>query len=201
MSGLLLLVAASASAVAAAAPDPADPAAIEYFESKIRPILVEHCYKCHSKEAEKVKGGLLLDTREGALKGGDTGPAIDPGHPEKSLLIKAVHYADENLQMPPKGKKLSDEQIADLENWVRMGAPDPRTGKVVAGGPPLSDPVKVRTHWAFQSIRQPAVQAVRNKRWVQTPVDAFVLAKLEEKGLKPASPADKRVLIRRAPST
>jgi len=106
-----------------------DPAGLEFFEQKIRPIFVEHCYKCHSHEAEKVKGGFLLDNREALVKGGDTGPAIVPGESEKSLLIKAVRYTDENLQMPPKGKRLSPEQIAALEAWVRMGAPDTRTSK------------------------------------------------------------------------
>ena len=139
----------------------ADPnrADAEFFEKKIRPVFVEHCYKCHSQEAEKVKGGLLLDTRDGLLKGGDTGPAIVPGDPDKSLLIKAVRYIDEDLQMPPRkgGGRLTDEQIADLEAWVKMGAPDPRTGAaVLQQGPPLSDPAKVRDHWAFKSIRHPA---------------------------------------------
>src|SRR6185436_6039984 len=127
-----------------------DAAGIEFFEKKIRPLLMENCYKCHSHESEKVKGGLLLDTREGLLKGGDTGPAMIPGDPEKSLLIKSVRYTDENLQMPPKGKKLPAEQIADLETWIKIGAPDPRTEKVVASSPPLSDPIRVRNHWAFQ---------------------------------------------------
>src|SRR5437879_5558594 len=102
------------------------PAQMEFFENKIRPILAENCYKCHSLQAEKVKGGLLLDTREGVLKGSESGPVIVPGSPDKSLLIKAVRYTDPDLQMPPKGKKLSDSQIADLETWVKMGAPDPR---------------------------------------------------------------------------
>src|SRR5262245_48897104 len=102
------------------------PAQTQFFESKIRPLLADNCYKCHSQSAEKVKAGLLLDTREGVLKGGESGPAIVPGDPEKSLLIKAVRYADPDLQMPPKGKKLSDQQIADLTSWVKMGAPDPR---------------------------------------------------------------------------
>jgi len=91
---------------------------IEFFEKHVRPVLVENCYKCHSAEAEKLKGGLHLDSKEGVLKGGDTGPAIVPGQPDKSLLIKAVRYADENLQMPPKGKKLTAEQIADLAEFA-----------------------------------------------------------------------------------
>ena len=180
-----------------AAPAP-DPAGIEFFEKKIRPLLAENCFKCHSSEAEKVKGGLLLDTRDALLKGGDSGPAIVPGDPEKSLLIKAVRYGDENLQMPPKNKKLSIEQIHDLESWVKMGAPDPRAGKSAQTGPPLSDPEKVRTHWAFQPIRNPAPPAVKNKRWAQTPLDNFILARIEEKSIKPAPRADKRALIRRA---
>src|SRR5688572_19678863 len=111
---------------------------LEYFEKHVRPVFVENCYKCHSAEAEKVKGGLLLDTRDGLLKGGDTGPALLPGDPERSLLIKAVRYTDENLQMPPKGKKLGPEQIAGLEAWVKMGAPDPRTGKPETRNPKLA---------------------------------------------------------------
>src|SRR5438309_1092463 len=98
----------------------------EFFEKKIRPLLVENCYKCHSHESEKLKGGLFLDSRDGVLKGGETGPAIVPGDPEKSLLIKAVRYTDKDLQMPPKGKKLPEEDIASLVAWVKMGAPDPR---------------------------------------------------------------------------
>src|SRR5207247_3541400 len=119
-----------------------DSAGIEFFEKKIRPIFVENCYKCHSKEAEKLKGGLLLDTREGVLKGGDNGPAIVPGQPDKSLLIKAVRYTNSDLQMPPKNKKLSAEQIADLETWVKIGAPDPRGNLPVAKGAAAKD------HWA-----------------------------------------------------
>src|SRR5437870_3810276 len=102
------------------------PNQVQFFENKIRPILANNCYKCHSQQAEKVKAGLLLDTKEGVLKGGETGPAIVPGDPEKSLLIKAVRYTDPDLQMPPKGKKLSDADIANLVAWVKMGAPDPR---------------------------------------------------------------------------
>src|SRR5206468_5278154 len=109
---------------AASASSPESPG-IEFFEKHIRPAFVEHCYKCHSAKAEKVKGGLLLDSRDGVLKGGETGPSIVAGYPEKSLLIKAISYADPDLQMPPKGDKLSAQQIADLTAWVKMGAPDP----------------------------------------------------------------------------
>src|SRR5438874_9128750 len=102
------------------------PSDLQFFESKIRPIFVENCYKCHSQGAEKIKGGLLLDTRDGALKGGDSGPALVAGDPDNSLLVKAVRYTDEGLQMPPRknGGRLSDQQITDLEAWAKMGAPD-----------------------------------------------------------------------------
>src|SRR5688572_15644116 len=119
---------------------------VDFFERRIRPVLVERCYECHSAQAEKLKGGLLLDTREGLLKGGDSGPAIVPGNPDKSLLIKAVRYTSEDLQMPPKNKKLPDEQIADLEEWVKMGAPDPRTDT----GGRASSRASPEKHWAFQ---------------------------------------------------
>src|SRR4051812_18871363 len=120
--GILFLL-ATASQLAAA---DLTPSQTQFFENKIRPILAINCYKCHSAEAEKVKGGLWVDTRGGLLKGGESGPAISPGDPEKSLLIKAVRYTDPDLQMPLKGKKLSREQIGDLTAWVAMGAPDPR---------------------------------------------------------------------------
>jgi hypothetical protein len=163
----------------------------EFFENKIRPVLVRECYKCHSQQSPKLKGGLSLESREGWVKGGDTGPAIVPGKPDESLLVQAVRYTNTDLQMPPKGHKLSDEQIADLENWVKMGAPDPRTGVAVANKNP-------RDHWSFKPVKDPAVPDVQDKSWVKTPVDAFVLAKLEEKGGKPNPPTDKRTLIRRA---
>src|SRR5205814_7866841 len=131
---------------------------------------VEHCYKCHSQGAEKIKGGLLLDSRDGLLKGGDSGPALVAGDPDNSVLVKAVRYIDEGLQMPPRknGGRLSDQQITDLEAWVKMGAPDPRTRDAVSQpGPPLSDPDKVRDHWAFKPIQHPPPPAAKNHRWVK----------------------------------
>src|SRR5207253_2422167 len=103
---------------------------LDFFEKKVRPLLAERCLDCHSPE-KKVKGGLRLDTREGWVKGGDTGTAIVPGEPDKSLLIEAIRYGNQDLQMPPK-KKLADEERAILEQWVKLGAPDPRTGEAVA---------------------------------------------------------------------
>ncbi len=171
----------------------------EFFEQKIRPIFSEHCYSCHSATAEKVRGGLLLDSKEGVLKGGESGPAIVPGSPESSLLIKAVRYTDIDLQMPPKDKKLSESQINSLVEWVRMGAPDPRS----SGTPPkieksTYDFAAARTNWAFHPPQDPPVPKVSNRKWIQSPIDAFVLAQLEKQKLKPAVLADKRTLIRRA---
>lgn len=170
------------------------PAQIQFFETRVRPVLADNCYRCHSQQAEKVKGGLLLDSREGVLKGGDTGPALVPGDPEHSLLVKAIRYTDADLQMPPKGKKLSDTAIADLVAWVQMGAPDPRTTTPSSA----SWAASAKSHWAWQPLTQPAPPEVKNRDWVQSPVDQFILAKLEEKGLAPNPPADKRALIRRA---
>ena len=171
------------------------PEQLDFFESKIRPVLVEHCYSCHSEKSEKIRGGLRLDTREDLLRGGTSGAVIVPGDPDASLFIKAIRYKDEELQMPPKDKKLSDEQIANFEAWVKMGAPDPRAS---AGPKSLTDIAEARTkHWAFQPVQKPAPPSVKLKRWAQTPIDNFVLAKLEQKKLKPAPPADRRTLIRR----
>jgi hypothetical protein len=164
----------------------------DFFENRIRPIFVNDCYKCHSQQAPKLKGGLSLESRDGWLKGGDNGPVIVPGDPDKSALIKAVRYTDEDLQMPPKGQKLSDAKIADLEAWVKMGAPDPRVGVVLATNK------SPRDHWAFKPIQNPPVPEVKETNWVQTPIDNFILAKLEANDLKPNAIADKRTLIRRA---
>jgi len=165
-----------------------------FFESKVRPLLAAHCLKCHSAAEGKTKGGLALDSRDGTLKGGDSGPAVIPGNPDQSLLIRAVRYTDTNLQMPPKGEKLSETQIADLVAWVKMGAPDPRTG---AAKGKYADASAKRSWWAFQPVKKQEPPAVQNKSWPANPVDNFILAKLEEKNLKPSGPAERRVLIRR----
>ncbi|MEO6181874.1 MAG: PSD1 and planctomycete cytochrome C domain-containing protein [Verrucomicrobiota bacterium] len=172
------------------------PDQLAFFESKIRPLLVDNCYKCHSREAEKLKGGLSLEFRESVLKGGETGPAIVPGDPEKSLLIKAVRYTDADLQMPPKDKKLSETQINDLVAWVKMGAPDPRVAGTAVASKGWGKTAK--EHWAFRSIQKTTVPQVKQTDWAATPIDAFVLAKLESNSMKPSAPADKRTLIRRA---
>ena len=161
---------------------------VEFFEKKIRPLLVEQCAKCHSSEAAKIKGGLLLDSREAILKGGDTGAAVIPGDAEKSLLIQAVSYTDKDLKMPPPkdgaDRKLTDAQIADLSAWVKMGAPVPPTyvSKL--------DPAK---HWAFLPVANPAVPRAADPANVKTSIDAFLFEKTT-----PAPPSDKRTLLRRA---
>ena len=148
----------------------------EFFEGKIRPILAENCYKCHSVEKGKAKGELTLDTREGLSKGGENGKVVEPGEPEKSPLIKAVTYLDKDLQMPPKGEKLTDAQIALLTEWVKMGAPDPRKDaagtKAKLSG--LTD--KAREHWAYQPVTNPPVPRPKNPKWAKSAVDAFILA-------------------------
>jgi hypothetical protein len=171
----------------------------EFFERKIRPLLVDNCYECHRAGAKKIGGGLLLDSRAGIIKGGDTGPAITPGDPEASLLIHAVRQTDAQLTMPPKSR-LSPAEIADLEAWVRMGAPDPRTADTVAvvKAREAIDWNKAREWWSFRALEKPAIPAVKEKRWPANDLDRFILARLEKEGLEPTPDAEKRVLLRRA---
>ena len=170
-----------------------------FFEKKIRPVLVEHCYECHSSTAKKIKGGLMLDSRAGVIKGGDNGPVISPGQPEASLLIQSIRHGDPALTMPPK-KKLPDSAIADLAAWVRMGAPDPRTENTVATAAAKNaiDWKKGREWWSFRPLNRSAVPAERLGHWPMSDLDCFILARLEKAGLKPADDAEKQVLIRRA---
>ncbi|MCI0744538.1 MAG: PSD1 and planctomycete cytochrome C domain-containing protein [Verrucomicrobia subdivision 3 bacterium] len=171
----------------------AEESPVDFFEKKIRPVLVERCYKCHSASSEKLKGGLLLDTREGMLKGGETGkPAIVPGDPEASLLIEAIRYQNEDLQMPPK-ERLTERQVADFVAWINAGAADPRTNRA-----PVSVADNAAKHWAFQPPRPQPLPSVKRRDWAKTPIDHFILAKIEKQGLFPAPEADKRTLLRRA---
>jgi hypothetical protein len=186
------------------APAPAKPAeqfspeGLEFFEKKIRPILAESCLGCHTAKLSSPMGALKLDSRVFALKGGDRGASVVPGHPDKSLLHKAVTYEDRTLQMPPKGK-LPAEQIAALTEWIKMGAPWPAGPETPAAPQAQVFNLKARRdgHWSFQPLKRPAVPVVKNKAWVQSPIDAFILAKLEAKGLAPAAPTDRRTLLRR----
>ena len=169
------------------------PAAIQFFEMKVRPILADHCYECHG--AKKPKRDLRLDSLAAMLEGGDAGPAIVPGHPEKSLLIKAINH-DGKLKMPKQ--KLLPEHIAALTQWVKMGAPWPDSDKpIVIRKAEFQITAKDRSHWAFQPVKRPAPPDVKNKTWVRNPIDAFILAKLEAKGLAPALPASKQEIARR----
>jgi hypothetical protein len=188
-------------AVVARAVEPSA-ADLDLFEKRIRPILVGHCYECHSVERKKKEGGLSLDSREAVLKGGDSGPAIVPGDPEKSLLITAVRHADKDLKMPPE-RKLSATQIDDLTAWVKSGAPDPRlatsssTPGVVSrpkGGMSLEEG---RRFWSFRPVKDPPIPQVKDAAWPQTQIDHFILTRLEQAGVAPAPAADKRTLLRR----
>jgi len=163
----------------------------EFFEARVRPLLVEHCYKCHGPE--KAKGELRLDTRQGVEKGGKTGPVVVAGHPEKSLLIEAVGYGNPDLQMPPK-EQLTAAQVADLAAWIKAGAVDPRDGATAA----VDEIAVARRRWPFTPVVMPALPVVKNEGWVANGIDRFVLAKSEEKGIAPCAAADKRTLIRRA---
>jgi hypothetical protein len=161
------------------------PSEVEFFEKKIRPLLSDHCFECHSAQAKKLKGGLRLDTREGLLKGGPGGPAVVPGKPEQSLLLRAIRWIDDDLKMPPR-KKLADEVLRDVAIWIQKGAAIPEMKDASARG--ASGP-----HWAFRRPVESPVPA-----GAENPVDAFVLAKLREKGLALSPEADKRTLLRRA---
>ena len=175
------------------AADKLAPAQVEFFETKIRPVLINRCYECHSQKSKIVKGGLLLDSKDATRKGGESGAAVVPGKPAESLLMAALQY--DGLEMPPKGK-LPANVINDFAAWIKMGAPDPRSkSTVVASG---IDFVKGRTHWAYQPITLPPLPKVRQEDWPQHDLDHFTLARLEAKGLQPVSAADKRSLIRRA---
>jgi len=187
----------AAAPTAAKAEEKMDPAGLEFFEKNVRPILSERCYKCHSAAESTSKGGLVLDSRAAMLDGGDQGPAVVPHNLKKSLLILSVHQTDPELSMPPRNKggpKLSDEQIKILEKWVMMGAPAP-VGSGVGKLTGLSQ--KARDHWAFKPVVAPEVPSVRNQAWAQNEVDAFVLQKLEQNGLKPNPATDGDSLLRR----
>jgi hypothetical protein len=169
------------------------PAGVQFFEQNIRPVLVKHCYECHAAGAKKIRGELRLDTRAGLLKGGTSGPAIVPGKPVGSLLLKALR--NDEIAMPPKGK-LPDDVIANFERWIRMGAPDPRDGQAAAAAA-APDLQAGRRFWAFQPLRRHDTPNVADASWPRGDIDRFILAALEARGLKPGRDADRTTLIRR----
>jgi hypothetical protein len=190
-------VVALLASVAGAAPKPHDPPpskeGAEYFEKKIRPILVRYCYECHSGDPKKAKSNFVLDTREGLRKGGQSGAVIAPRNPDESLLIEAVQYM--GLEMPPK-EKLPDELIEELVKWVEMGAPDPRTGKAARSRNKI-DLTEARKYWAFQRPKAAPPPKVHDTSWPVTDIDRFVQAQREKEHLQPAADADRVTLIRR----
>ena len=172
-----------------------DRAGLDFFEAKIRPMLVKHCYECHSAEAvarNKLKGALFLDTRAATLKGGESGPAVVPGKPDESLLFTALKH--ESFEMPPAGK-LPDEIIAHFQYWIEIGAPDPREGAAIATAE--IDIEQGREHWAFQRLQVNAPAQVRDQTWVRNEIDKYVRAQQEARGITPNSLASPRTLIRR----
>jgi len=163
---------------------------IELFEKKIRPVLVKHCYGCHSARAKEVQGELLLDSRAGIRRGGASGPAVVPGKPEESLILGALKH--ETFEMPPD-RRLPDRVVADFRRWIELGAPDPRDGRPK----PSANWDQGRDHWAFRPVEPHAPPPVKQSGWARTPVDRFILARLEAQGLSPGRDASDEVLLRR----
>ncbi len=176
------------------------PKQLEFFESRIRPVLAQNCYKCHSAKAKKLKAGLYLDRRAGWQRGGENGPVIIPGKPKESRLIIAIRYDNNDLRMPKSGK-LPAEVIADFEKWIEMGAPDPRDAPLeetqISSGPRSKSLEEGRKFWAFRPLDDPPPPRIQQKSHTAKPLDHFILAKLEKEKLRPAPPTDKGTLLRR----
>jgi hypothetical protein len=190
------ITAVFASVALSAAVWAADLDGLELFEKQIRPALLDQCIRCHGEE--KRQGGLRLDSRQGWMTGGDSGPAIVPGKPEQSLLVEAVRYESTELEMPPKGV-LPDTTIQAIEQWIRLGAPDPRhsdsPGRSANESPSVD---QGREFWSFQPIDRPELPSVAEASWPRNPIDRFVLSRLEQNGLQPAGDGDRTTLVRRA---
>ncbi|WP_339728018.1 DUF1553 domain-containing protein [uncultured Gimesia sp.] len=189
----IVLMLAGGAPVASAKEAPEKDRGIEFFEAKIRPVLIKHCYECHAADAKSIRGGLLLDTRAGTLTGGDSGESIVPGKPDESLLLDSLRF--ESFEMPPAGK-LAPEIIADFETWIKMGAPDPRKGesKVVKQ---TIDLEKGKEFWSFKPIKKQTVPRVTDPDWSHTGIDRFIRARQEQQKLTPVSVADRTTLVRR----
>ena len=192
LSALLCMVAVDAPA------DPA-PEAVAYFESNVRPLLIKHCYECHSGDVSEAKARLVLDHAGGWRRGGESGPALIPGKPESSRLMEAVRYANSDLQMPPK-YRLNESDVKVLRRWIADGAVDPRDEVPDQGGQARQevDIVQGKSFWAFRPPATPKVPDVRNREWPAGNIDRFILARLEEEQVFPAPDAEKRTLLRRA---
>jgi len=174
----------------------ATPEELAFFEAKIRPVLASKCFECHSASSSKIKGGLRVDSREALLAGGSSGPAIAPGGAEESLLVRAIAYTDDDLQMPPKSQ-LAGEVVQDFERWVKMGAPWPGASTAKAAPKSAIDFVKAREFWAFQPPVEHAAPATKDTTWAWSDVDRHLLAAMESKGVAPVGDADKRSWLRR----
>lgn len=190
----LLLIALASRTLAADSPE-----GLELFEKRIRPALLAHCVECHG--VEKQKGGLRVDSREPLRKGGDTGPAVVPGKPVDSLLLTSIKHLDPDMKMPARAPKLADALIADFERWITLGAPDPRDHPPTAAELAASswEPKfnEWKKWWAFQPVRKAEPPTVKNAEWSSHPVDRFLLAAMEVRGLAPTHDADPRTLARR----
>ncbi|TXT38356.1 MAG: hypothetical protein FD138_412 [Planctomycetota bacterium] len=173
------------------------PQAPTFFESKIRPVLVQHCYQCHSAKAGKSEGGLRLDSRKGVRAGGDRGPAIVPGDLKKSVLLTAISHTDPDLKMPPKKEKLPDSVINDFQTWIKLGAADPREEETASTATPPVTIEAGRKFWAFQKPAAHKAPLTKNPDWAKRDLDHFILAKLEANGLAPSPDADPATLLRR----
>ena len=197
MKALAILLALPCLAIAAEDTPGVGPDQLNFFEKNIRPVLVQQCYKCHSAKAEKIKGKLTLDTRQGTVMGGDSGkPGITPGQPDKSTVYEAITWKNDDMQMPPK-HKLGEDIVANFKKWIEMGAPDPREGVVVKMPKKQINMTEGRKHWAFQKPVNPAPPSIQDAKWPRTDIDKFLLASMEAKGLRPVADADRTTLIRR----
>ena len=173
---------------------------VEFFEKKIRPILIQNCYECHSTKSKTLKAGLFLDRKAGWKRGGEKGPAIVIGKPDKSLLLSAISYKNHDLQMPPS-KKLADNVVRDFEKWISMGAPDPRNAPMSEvsdlGGLKSKSVVEGRKFWVFKPVRMPSLESSIVMNWGNGEIDKLISERIYKAGLKPAVKAERQVLLRR----
>jgi hypothetical protein len=192
--GILTIAMLLATGTAWAADPVVERQRLDFFESKIRPVLVKHCYECHAADSKKLGGGLLVDSRQGLLEGGESGPAVVPDDLEGSLLISALKH--DSFEMPPTGK-LPSAVIADFEKWIQDGAIDPRRDTNLVARPKAIDIEAGRKHWAYQPRKAPAIPKIKNTAWPSNDIDRFILARLEAAGLSPGPDSKKIVFVRR----